>query len=460
MNLRENKGITLIALVITIIVLLILAGVSLNLIAGSDGILGKASTAVDKTKRASSKEELELAISEVKMNYYETMSGSLRDYMIDNLDGYKTQNGNITCDIDGNIVYTSKDTTLTGTIDENGEFHYTGHVPVLENINITLKDGQAIPEDGAVDGTELKIEFTASIEGGTITSISPELPYVTNGTEKEVKFTITGTVEGETFTAAKTINLKDKYEKTEFEATDIVKKPTKFYGAIVDNYQVKGTASDAVKDAVTTWRIFYAGKEPGGTEDNVYLIADDYIHYTAVPNGKEGTAITTHAPYRVSFNDVNNDYNGGKFIWENSLAKNWLGQYLNYTEDNGVTYPNREESTNINIKATAYLMDTNIWSEYAGEKAKYAIGGPTVEMFITSYEDTHPDKEMNCSMANAIGYTWENGAKLLSDYNKIYIKTDISKTLGMWLASPWHYYTDFMVDANCNSGLVRQRSLR
>ena len=38
----KNKGITLIALVITIIVLLILAGVTLNLIAGSDGILEKA----------------------------------------------------------------------------------------------------------------------------------------------------------------------------------------------------------------------------------------------------------------------------------------------------------------------------------------------------------------------------------------------------------------------------------
>ena len=42
---RKNNGITLISLVITIIVLLILAAVSLNLITGSDGILGKASKA-------------------------------------------------------------------------------------------------------------------------------------------------------------------------------------------------------------------------------------------------------------------------------------------------------------------------------------------------------------------------------------------------------------------------------
>ena len=41
---KQNKGLTLIALVITIIVLLILAGVSIALTIGNDGILTKAST--------------------------------------------------------------------------------------------------------------------------------------------------------------------------------------------------------------------------------------------------------------------------------------------------------------------------------------------------------------------------------------------------------------------------------
>jgi len=43
--LKENKGITLIALVITIIVLLILAGVSIAMIGGDEGILTQAKTA-------------------------------------------------------------------------------------------------------------------------------------------------------------------------------------------------------------------------------------------------------------------------------------------------------------------------------------------------------------------------------------------------------------------------------
>jgi len=47
--LKENKGITLIALVITIIVLLILAGVSIAMIGEDEGILKKAQEAKSKT---------------------------------------------------------------------------------------------------------------------------------------------------------------------------------------------------------------------------------------------------------------------------------------------------------------------------------------------------------------------------------------------------------------------------
>ena len=42
---RQNKGITLIALVVTIVVLLILAGITINLILGDEGIFRKAQEA-------------------------------------------------------------------------------------------------------------------------------------------------------------------------------------------------------------------------------------------------------------------------------------------------------------------------------------------------------------------------------------------------------------------------------
>ena len=51
-NKRAEKGITLIALVVTIVVLLILAGVSINAIFGQDGIIQKAKDAQNKMDQA------------------------------------------------------------------------------------------------------------------------------------------------------------------------------------------------------------------------------------------------------------------------------------------------------------------------------------------------------------------------------------------------------------------------
>ena len=49
---KNNKGITLVALVVTIVVLLILAGVSINLVLGNNGIIVKAREAQKKSAEA------------------------------------------------------------------------------------------------------------------------------------------------------------------------------------------------------------------------------------------------------------------------------------------------------------------------------------------------------------------------------------------------------------------------
>ena len=61
-NLRKNKGITLIALVITIIVLLILAGVSIAMLTGQNGILTQAQNASTQTEIAEAKEQAQMDI--------------------------------------------------------------------------------------------------------------------------------------------------------------------------------------------------------------------------------------------------------------------------------------------------------------------------------------------------------------------------------------------------------------
>ena len=57
---NKQKGITLIALVITIIVLLILAGISIASLTGENGILNKSKTAKEETKKADYQETLQL----------------------------------------------------------------------------------------------------------------------------------------------------------------------------------------------------------------------------------------------------------------------------------------------------------------------------------------------------------------------------------------------------------------
>ena len=69
---RNNKGITLIALVITIIVLLILAGVSIAMLTGDNGILTQANTSQDRTKAAEIEERVNMEISAL---YADVLSG-------------------------------------------------------------------------------------------------------------------------------------------------------------------------------------------------------------------------------------------------------------------------------------------------------------------------------------------------------------------------------------------------
>jgi len=65
MNQKNQKGITLIALVVTIIVLLILAGVTINMVLGNDGIIAQAQQAKLAQREAQLKEEIELYKTEI-----------------------------------------------------------------------------------------------------------------------------------------------------------------------------------------------------------------------------------------------------------------------------------------------------------------------------------------------------------------------------------------------------------
>lgn len=53
---KKENGITLVALVVTIVVLLILAGVSISLVLGQNGLVNRAKEAADATNKAATSE--------------------------------------------------------------------------------------------------------------------------------------------------------------------------------------------------------------------------------------------------------------------------------------------------------------------------------------------------------------------------------------------------------------------
>lgn len=73
---KNQKGITLIALVITIIVLLILAGVAIAMLSGENGILTRAKEASNDTITSTAKEQMNMAVNEGMTEFYANKYGS------------------------------------------------------------------------------------------------------------------------------------------------------------------------------------------------------------------------------------------------------------------------------------------------------------------------------------------------------------------------------------------------
>lgn len=78
MKTKEIKGITLISLAVTIVVLLILAGISINTVIGDNGIIKKAQSSAELTKESEAKEIINKTIMEFYLtNEYETLEDFL-----------------------------------------------------------------------------------------------------------------------------------------------------------------------------------------------------------------------------------------------------------------------------------------------------------------------------------------------------------------------------------------------
>ena len=192
---KTEKGITLVALVVTIVVLLILAGVSINTVLGDDGIIKKAKEAAEATKRASAEEEMNRLVLEYQFaSNDETLESFLQEKVTEGrIDGV-TDNG------DGTITITKKVEGKDYTITVKNPVAPTPSVKVgaIRVVSDSTGAGSSLGEASTRKGTTLYIMIESTISGGT-TTVSPEVPYAVteNGT---YKFTVTGTVNGTTYT--------------------------------------------------------------------------------------------------------------------------------------------------------------------------------------------------------------------------------------------------------------------
>ena len=109
---RKEKGITLVALVVTIIVLIILAGISINLVLGDNGIITIAKKAKENTELAKIQEETELNELYTQLETEGSSSGNLPYDSIAKLTEFKTAIANAIEEAGGVKPEVSAETTV------------------------------------------------------------------------------------------------------------------------------------------------------------------------------------------------------------------------------------------------------------------------------------------------------------------------------------------------------------
>lgn len=278
----DKRGITLIALVITIIILLILAGVTIVSLTGEDGLIIRARRAKEETEKAELLEKIQMDILE---NQVENNGGTVTKVKLKEiLDKYFSN----VPDIDD-----FPDETLTSQIKLKATKEYGEY-------EINLSD---IYKGNLSNSTE--------IAGGDTPVFNPEL-----------------------LTIGEAIN-------------------TDKYGYKVTNYNV---TTDEFKTGV--WRLFYQDS------NYTYIITDEYVG--------------DYSPYG---NDYILNYDSGEDV---SIVGQKLCPMISslFTSNN----------VNLNIRALAWLTDTSntsMWNEYKNDDVLFAIGSPTLELFVASYNSSN-----------------------------------------------------------------------
>ena len=245
MKTKEMKGITLVALVVTIVVLLILAGVSINTVLGDDGIIKKAKEAAETTKRVSAEEEMNRLVLEYQLaksdeNFEDFLQEKINEGRINGA----TDNGDGTVTISKRVD--GKDYTIT--VKKPVAPTPSVKVGAIRVVSDSTGAGSSLGEASTAKGKTLYIMIDSSISGGT-TTVSPQVPYAVteNGT---YKLTVTGTVNGTAYTKEVSVEVnqfKDTYEYMD-KNTEVTYPDGKVW--VPEGFRIADDSSDNIQGGV------------------------------------------------------------------------------------------------------------------------------------------------------------------------------------------------------------------
>ena len=230
---KQVKGITLIALVVTIIVLLILAGISINFVFGENGLIGRAQQAVSLTDEATAKEEMELYLTGINIENLQGEGFRLADYLSENIgndgleDFYNNGDGYGQVSYKGhNFLVNLNDYTYTYLGKSNGSVNRRIE-QVLGNNNESVP-GISMVEAGDIETEDLGWKVLSINEDGSVNLIASKntgfevslsgINGYTNGVKalNEICSKLYGSLEidGEKVISARNANFEDFYNVT------------------------------------------------------------------------------------------------------------------------------------------------------------------------------------------------------------------------------------------------------
>ena len=231
---EKNNGITLIALVITIVVLIILAGISISIILGENGLVAKAKRAATQTEKVTANEEMGMYMASLRIDKDAGSGQRLADYLSSNVgnDGLEDflNNG------DGHAQVAYKGNKFLVNLDDY-TFTYLGksdgqgvnrHIKQILNNNNEDVPGIAMVEAGEIETEDLGWKVLSVNSDGTVNLIANRntgfevsisgINGYTNGVKalNEICSKLYGNLEinGEKVISARSVNLEDFYNVT------------------------------------------------------------------------------------------------------------------------------------------------------------------------------------------------------------------------------------------------------